>query len=146
MDTKFHQILLAEDDMDDRYVLHQAFEQLDYLDHVKFLHSGDELLKHLRYYRDASFSPSLIVLDYNMPMMNGGEVLIHIKRDTSLKDIPVVIYSTGMKPLLKDQLKALGAFRCYEKGFNYVNFYELAKEFMQIAEGDIAVEKDIVLS
>ena len=146
MDTKFHQILLAEDDMDDRYVLHQAFDELGYLDHVKFLHSGDELLKHLRYYRDAAFTPSLIVLDYNMPIINGGEVLIHIKRDESLKNIPVVLYSTGMKPILKHQLLALGAFECYEKGFNYSNFFDLAKVFKKIAEEGIPVESDEIVS
>ena len=101
-----HSILLVEDDADDRYIMHLAFTELTYTDHIKVFNAGEEILKYLHNLPDSSLYPALIVLDYNMPGMNGGEVLMRLKMDDTLRDIPVAMYSTGMRNI-ESKLKAI---------------------------------------
>jgi CheY-like chemotaxis protein len=60
----------------------------------------------------------LIILDYNMPKRNGQQLLLSIKANNGTKDIPVVIYSTGMNDLLKAGLLKAGALNCFDKPWN----------------------------
>src|SRR5215210_4064162 len=92
-----HSILLVEDDADDRYIMHLAFTELNYLDQVKVFNSGEDVLRYLHNLPHSSLYPSLIVLDYNMPCMYGCEVLMRLRMDDTFRDISVAMYSTGMR-------------------------------------------------
>ena len=59
--------------------------------------------------------PSLVILDYNMPGRNGYQVLLSLKNDSETKNIPVVMYSTSMSDILREQLSAAGALECFSK-------------------------------
>src|SRR5687767_6109920 len=110
-----HSILLVEDDADDRYIMHLAFAEINYADKIKVFNSGDELLKYLHSLPHSDLYPSLLVVDYNMPGLNGGELLMRLKIDDTLRDIPVVVYSTGMSNI-EHKMRTLGAEYCFEKG------------------------------
>ena len=73
--SKSHSILLVEDDADDRYIMHLAFTELNYAEQVKVFNSGEDILKYLQALPHSELYPSLVVLDYNMPGMNGWELL-----------------------------------------------------------------------
>ena len=87
-------ILLADDNPDDRTFIRDAFTYVNANVELKILDSGQELLQHLKFVRDEDL-PSLIVLDYNMPKLNGAEVLKSLLKEERYKHIPKIILSTS---------------------------------------------------
>ncbi|MDX1906073.1 MAG: response regulator [Bacteroidia bacterium] len=93
-------ILIAEDDPEDRMLTRDALVESRLRNPVHFVENGEELLDYLynrRAYEDvlANPRPGLILLDLNMPRMDGREALRAIKSDDELRRIPVVILSTS---------------------------------------------------
>lgn len=87
------QILLADDDEDDRIFFREAFEEIKIKTIVKTLCDGVELIDHLT--KKGVILPHIIFLDLNMPRKNGMDCLLDLKRIDILKEIPVAIYSTS---------------------------------------------------
>ncbi|MEJ7622393.1 MAG: response regulator [Pyrinomonadaceae bacterium] len=93
-------ILMADDDADDRMMTKEAFEESRLRNDLRFVENGVELLDYLKRrgrYEDPTSSPrpGLILLDLNMPKMDGREALKEIKADPALKNIRVVILTTS---------------------------------------------------
>lgn len=94
-------ILVCDDDEDDRLLTQQALEDAHISNNVRFVEDGEQLLDYL--YQRGKYSgetgaaprPGLILLDLNMPKMDGREALKAIKEDPTLSDIPVVVLSTS---------------------------------------------------
>ena len=93
-------ILIAEDDPDDRMLLQDAFTESRLANDLQFVEDGKQLLAYLR--REGEYAepgnapfPGLILLDLNMPKMDGREALKIIKSDASLRCIPVVALTTS---------------------------------------------------
>jgi CheY-like chemotaxis protein len=126
-----YRILLVEDDADDRYIMHQAFHELDFTEEVKMFSSGEELNTYLNRLTTSAF-PELIVLDYNMPALNGGELALSLKKHAEFCQIPVVVYSTGISPRLQQELIQSGVLECYNKGMEYNEVLALAEKFTSI--------------
>jgi CheY-like chemotaxis protein len=99
--------LLVDDDLDDHEIFSLALQEADNPIEVVRAYDGVEALTQLRNH-DIDL-PDFIFLDLNMPRMNGKQCLEQIKKDSNLKDIPVVIYSTSCE--IKDLIDAqkLGA-------------------------------------
>jgi CheY-like chemotaxis protein len=93
-------ILVADDDADDRMMAKEALDECQLAGKVDFVEDGVELLSYLRRqgrYAEpgASTRPGLILLDLNMPKMDGREALRAIKADPTLRRIPVVVMTTS---------------------------------------------------
>ena len=93
-------ILIADDDADDRQLVAEAFEEAKILNDLRFVEDGVELLDYLhrrgKYAEpDTSPRPGLILLDLNMPRMDGREALSLIKADRNLRSIRVIIMTTS---------------------------------------------------
>ncbi|HXL73532.1 MAG TPA: response regulator, partial [bacterium] len=93
-------ILMAEDDADDRMLAQKALVKNGADNPLITVNNGKELLDYLYQkgnYSDPSTSPKpcLILLDLNMPKVDGREALKSIKNDENLKSIPVVIMTTS---------------------------------------------------
>jgi CheY-like chemotaxis protein len=94
-------ILICDDDEDDRMLTRQALEEAHISNALRFVEDGEQLLDYLyqrgRYAGESGKAPrpGLILLDLNMPRMDGREALKVIKSDKSLHDIPVVVLSTS---------------------------------------------------
>src|SRR5215212_2584111 len=89
-------ILIADDDEDDRLMLREAFGEARLGIDLRSVSDGVELLDYLHRrgrFADpaASPRPALILLDLNMPRMDGREALASIKQEPSLRSIPVVV-------------------------------------------------------
>jgi CheY-like chemotaxis protein len=108
-------ILLADDDADDRDMTRRALEKNRLANDFYTVADGEELLDFLHHrgnYAPPALSPTpgLILLDLNMPRMDGREALAEIKRDPDLRRIPVVVLTTSQA----DQ----DVFRTYDLGSN----------------------------
>jgi CheY-like chemotaxis protein len=93
-------ILIADDDADDRLMAKEALEECRLTNHLDFVEDGVELLNFLRgkgryAAQGTARRPGLIILDLNMPKMDGREALREIKADPSLRRIPVVVMTTS---------------------------------------------------
>jgi CheY-like chemotaxis protein len=94
MTTPKHTIIYAEDDLDDLFILKQAFERHD---HVEVLHATDgrNAMTMLEDMSKEKTLPCLVILDINMPVMNGREALQAIRSQSALSKLPVVLFSTS---------------------------------------------------
>lgn len=106
-------ILLADDDEDDRELTRDALQHARLANELKTVVDGQELMDYLR--REGAYAdpgdaprPGIILLDLNMPRMDGREALAEIKADASLRQIPVVVLTTS-----KDEEDV---FRTYDLG------------------------------
>jgi CheY-like chemotaxis protein len=93
-------ILVADDDADDRQLVREAFEEARVANPLVFVEDGVELLEYLHRkgaYADPASSPrpGLILLDLNMPRLDGREALSIIKEDPLLRSIRVIIMTTS---------------------------------------------------
>jgi CheY-like chemotaxis protein len=93
-------ILMAEDDADDRMLTKDAMDEGRLMNELRFVENGEELLDYLLRRGDyaepaSSPRPGLILLDLNMPKMDGREALAAIKAHPELRRIPVVIMTTS---------------------------------------------------
>ena len=93
-------IVVAENDEDDRALVKFAFAECKLSNTVYFVEDGEQLLDYLYHrgsYQDTinSVRPDLILLDLDMPRINGHEALREIKTDPKLRSIPVVIFTTS---------------------------------------------------
>ena len=91
------EILLVEDSLGDARLTLEALRENKVLNHMHHVNDGIEAMEYLHkqgQYAEAS-RPDLILLDLNMPKMDGREVLQKIKQDPNLKRIPVVILTTS---------------------------------------------------
>jgi len=86
-------IFLADDDADDRAIFYEAIRVSFAKAKLTSATNGEELLKVLKEIKTSL--PRLVFLDLNMPVKNGHETLIDIRKDDTLKAIPVIIYSTS---------------------------------------------------
>lgn len=90
-------ILIAEDDPDDRLLMRDAFAESRFSHPIAFVENGVELLAYVRGeppYEDRP-QPGLILLDLNMPKMDGRTALMHLKTDPAFKRIPVIVLTTS---------------------------------------------------
>jgi CheY-like chemotaxis protein len=93
-------LLMADDDVEDCMLVREALADNRLANDLRLVHDGEELLAYLRHegeYADhaAHPRPGLILLDLNMPRMDGREALGQIKSDPQLRKIPVVILTTS---------------------------------------------------
>jgi CheY-like chemotaxis protein len=122
-------ILLVEDNEGDIVLTSALLSQLTILNQLSVVKDGaaaiDFILKNKQY--SQVFTPDLIVLDINLPKVNGKEVLSFIKGNDHFKSIPVIIYSTSN---LESEIE-----ECYEKEANlYLTKAASIIEFTQTRE------------
>jgi CheY-like chemotaxis protein len=105
-----YKIMMIDDDEEDQWIIREALKAFDIGDIATYVSNGKDALSRL----DSDYSkeqhlPRLIVLDLNMPLMNGTATLGKLKADQRFRNIPVVIYSTSINPFEKDKCMQLGA-------------------------------------
>ena len=90
--------------------------------------SGTEALSLLEQMR-----PSIIVLDWMMPKMDGLEVLKKLRNDPKTKDVPVLIYSAADDAAMQNQAAKLGAKECVLKSGGFYPLYERIERYAAAA-------------
>jgi CheY-like chemotaxis protein len=120
-------ILIVDDDLEDRIILEDYFSDLDLKHYLQFAVNGKMALDLLDQLPDGGL-PEVIVLDLNMPILNGTQTLLQLKRSFRYKKIPVVIYSTSENETEKKKCLGFGALdyiikpSSYESGMKTVQY------------------------
>lgn len=126
-------ILVADDDWEDRFLISDSFKEIGYPDVLSVVDDGEKVIEYLNNIRDTKYYPSLIVLDLNMPRLNGTETLRVIKNNSNYKNIRVIIYSTSVNDNEKRECLKIGAMSYITKPSKYSESLEIAKKFYQVA-------------
>jgi len=118
-------ILLGEDDADDQEMLKEVFTSIDTAFVLFFVNNGKEILSALEKLEDDQM-PCLIVLDYNMPGLNGADILQELGTNERYKNIPKVVWSTAGSEKFRKICLELGAVDYVIKPNNLEGLQEVA--------------------
>ena len=135
--SAIHTIFYAEDDLDDLFIVKQAFQTHN--DTIEIIHAnnGLEALDLLQNLADANTLPCLILLDINMPGMDGRETLMKIKQHDRLKQIPAVMFSTSSSNLDKEFASKWNA-RFFTKPLVYSEMEKIVDTFVALCDHSTA--------
>jgi CheY-like chemotaxis protein len=120
-------ILIADDDQEDRYLLHTAFEEIGRSNDIFLVENGLQVFTYLDSSVEQTNMPSLIVLDLNMPILNGMETLLRLKAHNIYKDIPVIMFTTSVHEVEKEKCLAIGAADFIKKPARFQQTISTAK-------------------
>jgi CheY-like chemotaxis protein len=132
-------IMLAEDDIDDRLVFQEAFNELNMNLQLVIVNNGEELINYLS--EKAILLPQLVFLDLNMPFKNGFECLHELKRNEKLKDIPVIIYSTSGSGIEREKCRQLKAHLYITKPSSFTRLKKIINKILIMDFVDGLVEE-----
>ncbi len=118
-------ILLVEDDMVDAMAVKRAMKDLKIRNQLDTVGDGEQALNYLR--NPSTEMPCLILLDINMPRMNGIEFLKVAKTDENLRRIPVVVLTTSKEDQDKIDSFDLGVAGYMIKPADYMKMVEMVK-------------------
>jgi CheY-like chemotaxis protein len=122
-------VFLAEDDIDDQELLIEALTAYDDTIRIQTATNGKRALIDLDSLQDNEL-PSLIILDYNLPEVNGGEMLKILKDNPRFTSVPKLVWSTSNSPQYKQICLANGALAYFVKPSEISGIEKLAKEMM----------------
>ncbi|MCL7419977.1 MAG: response regulator [Methylobacter sp.] len=115
-------ILLVEDDQVDIMTVERGLKKLGVINKLVTVNNGEEALQYLESSEDEL--PCMILLDINMPKMNGHECLKQLKSHPAFKNIPVIMLTSSMEQQDVDQGFALGISGYILKPVDYDQFID----------------------
>ncbi|PTQ79208.1 response regulator receiver domain-containing protein [Nitrosospira multiformis] len=118
-------ILLVEDDQVDKMTVVRALKEIHVTNPLVHRENGEEAVHYLQ--EPASEKPCIILLDLNMPIMNGLEFLKAVKNDDKLKRIPIVVLTTSEEQQDKINSFDLGVAGYMAKPVDYRQFVEVMR-------------------
>lgn len=102
-------VFYADDDLDDLELVKDAFAQYSKGVEVITATDGSKALSYLSNLNKSDTVPCLVILDINMPVINGKEVLMRLREMEDLQTVPVVLFSTSSQPIDKNFAKRYNA-------------------------------------
>lgn len=129
--NEYKPILLVDDDEEDRMLIREAFNEIGAADAVHFETNGEEAISYLE--NNPGALPGLIILDLNMPRMNGTQTLRFLKSNERYREITVIIFSTSINPLEREACLELGAHSYVIKPTLYQESLETVTQFYNLS-------------
>ena len=126
-------ILYAEDDFDDFESLRDAISQLTDKYELIQAKNGTEVVSRLENDTSGDY-PCVIILDLNMPVMNGKEVLTWLKKDDRFKEIPCMVFTTSSR---EEDLRLCQEHKCtfFRKPTLYRDLLHIAQTMLDMCDG-----------
>lgn len=135
MITSRNTIVYAEDDLDDLFILQQAFRKHA---HIEVAHApdGKKVLQILEKMAHEKSLPCLVVHDINMPVMNGREALQAIRSLHDLRKLPVILFSTSSSVTDKQFAEAYNAL-LITKPVDFSDLEVIVEKFVERCDFEI---------
>jgi chemotaxis family two-component system response regulator Rcp1 len=135
MDPDFH-ILLVEDSRADVQIIARALREGNIAHRLTVIPDGQQALDYLTRLRDSTITdaaaePDLILLDLNLPGLDGCQILTRIKSDPALRTIPVVVLTTSRRDEDVLQTYQAGANTYIQKPAEYPKYRDLVSTLRQ---------------
>ncbi len=118
-------ILLVEDDKVDAMTVKRALREINVTNLLATVNDGEQALEYLR--NKDNERPAIILLDLNMPKMNGIELLKHMKADPDLRSIPVIVLTTSKADQDRIESFSLSVAGYMLKPVDYIQFVEVMR-------------------
>ena len=122
-------ILAADDDVEDLELIEDAILNAEPGARLYKVTNGNEVIKYLSSC-PATHLPCLIILDYNMPELNGSQLLALISKQPRYNDIPKVVLSTSSAPFHVQECLKNGATEYFVKPDNMKDLYSIARRML----------------
>lgn len=122
-------ILIVDDDKEDQFILEQYFTDIGISSDVKYIDNGEVAIDFLESMPDEENLPRLIVLDLNMPVLNGTQTLLYLKRTVRYKNIPIIIFSTSENEDERRKCMSYGAVDYLVKPMTWSEGEAIARKF-----------------
>jgi CheY-like chemotaxis protein len=131
-----HIVLYADDDPDDIQLVSESFEKYAQNVEIVTVNDGIGVLTYLDQLSPFSPSPCLVILDINMPLLTGKDVLIRIRDNDKFSDVPVILFTTSSLP------SDMAFAEKYKAGFitkplNAAQMARITNEFIEHCADDI---------
>jgi CheY-like chemotaxis protein len=133
--TKLPVILYAEDDYDDFESVKEAMDQITH--HFSLIHAQNGL-EAIKYLESEHEQPGLIVIDLNMPIMDGKEMLAWLKNEEKFKSIPVMVFTTSSR---EEDIKLCQSHSCtfFRKPTLYRDLLHVVQKMLEMCHSGEAV-------
>ncbi len=128
-------ILLIDDDPDDRDLLEEAFLKIDVNVIVKPVASVTEAMDYLEQLAVDNL-PCLVIIDYEMPELNGVQALRLICQNNVFNTIPALVWSTSSLSKCKEACEKMGSKAYFLKPHNLEDYKSLAREMYRFRAGN----------
>ena len=130
------EILLVEDNPDDAELTRIAFAEASIPNPLVVVRDGAEALDYMFArgqwsHRDAAAQPALVLLDLNLPKLDGREVLQAIRGDARTRALPVVVLTTSVEPFDVEASYALGVTSYIRKPVDFEQFVSAVRQVVQ---------------
>jgi len=112
----YKNILLIDDDPEDAEIFMEAVQKLNKGLKLQWAVNPQKVFNEMQ---SAEQLPDLIFLDYNMPLINGGELLEKLKSNNRLSSIPVILISTPSEEFMKLKLEQNAIIKYFKKPNSY---------------------------
>lgn len=129
MHTPDKHYLIADDDLDDLELLREALLYVAPNAYVAAVSSGVQVFDYLSRCPKGNL-PDLIVLDYNMPGMNGADIIEALTAEARFQHIPVVVWSTSGSAHYQEACEKKGARAYFQKPSNFEQITNLAERML----------------
>ena len=134
-------LLYADDDEDDKAILVEMMRRIDSTINVVTTENGLDAVKFLETLRSGQTLPACVVLDMNMPIMNGIQTLEAIKKNPVYQSIPVFLFSTSSNPSDVATTNELGAEAFITKPYGQKELLEVCEEFAAYCQRPINIKQ-----
>jgi two-component system response regulator len=127
-------IVVADDDLDDQQIIKDGLRDCRVKVEINSVYNGLQLMDYLlarEAYRNIKELPDLVLLDLNMPLMDGFEVLKEIRSKEKLKALPLYVITTSRSAEHKKRALELGATGFYSKGASSKDIRKIMAEICQ---------------
>jgi len=124
-------ILLVDDDQNDAELLRRALIEAGFTHSLTHFKNGAITLEYFKYKKATGSSvPHIVLLDLNMPLIDGVRALHRLREVSSFRDLPVIILSADVNPAKRCEVAELGIFRFLKKQIHSASVISALDDFI----------------